>query len=392
MIARPFVGRRGSSSRTYNRRDFSLVPPAPTLCDAIVGAGTAGDRRGQDRDIFAGAACPESLHTEGNVDGMRITLETLQRMERGLLFVNLVDFDMVYGHRNDVAGFARAWTSSTPGCPRSSATLRADDVVFITADHGNDPTTPGTDHTRERVPLLAFGPAVRAGAAGYARQSFCDLGQTVGGGAGRYRRWSAARASWARYIERGSPMSRVTRRETLKLIAAGTAAAGATAAACTPHKTKEKGPVAMKSNVATSADADAILSVTPLGFPWQTHDPFLFCVHHDDAYPAGNEQLGPAASLAGRNLGQDFEGKDGWRMYHGEVVPGFPQHPHRGFETVTIVRAGFIDHSDSLGAAARFGRGDVQWLTAGERHRALRDVPAARARRSRTRSSCSRSG
>jgi redox-sensitive bicupin YhaK (pirin superfamily) len=106
--------------------------------------------------------------------------------------------------------------------------------------------------------------------------------------------------------------------------------------------------------------------VKPLGFPWETADPFLFCVHHDDRYPAGNERLGPAASLAGRDLGQDFAGRDGWRMYHGEVVPGFPQHPHRGFETVTIVRRGFIDHSDSLGAAARFGRGDVQWLTAGQ--------------------------
>ncbi len=109
-----------------------------------------------------------------------------------------------------------------------------------------------------------------------------------------------------------------------------------------------------------------ILSVKPLGFQWETLDPFLFCVHHDDAYPAGNAQLGPAASLAGRNLGQDFEGKDGWRMYHGDAVPGFPQHPHRGFETVTIVREGRIDHSDSLGATARFGGGDVQWLTAGK--------------------------
>jgi hypothetical protein len=109
----------------------------------------------------------------------------------------------------------------------------------------------------------------------------------------------------------------------------------------------------------------AVLEVLPLGFPWVTADPFLFCVHHDDAYPAGNEAMGPAASLAGRNLGQDFEGKDGWRMYHGETVPGFPQHPHRGFETVTIARRGFIDHSDSMGATARFGRGDVQWMTAG---------------------------
>jgi redox-sensitive bicupin YhaK (pirin superfamily) len=109
-----------------------------------------------------------------------------------------------------------------------------------------------------------------------------------------------------------------------------------------------------------------VLEQVKLGFQWVTLDPFLFCVHHDDAYPAGNEQLGPAASLAGRNMGNDFEGKDGWRMYHGDVVPGFPQHPHRGFETVTIVRRGLIDHSDSLGATARFGRGDTQWLTAGK--------------------------
>jgi hypothetical protein len=115
-----------------------------------------------------------------------------------------------------------------------------------------------------------------------------------------------------------------------------------------------------------SDDPDPVLAVAPLGFVWQTQDPFLFCVHHDDRYPAGNERLGPAASLAGRNIGQDFDPKDGWRMYHGDVVPGFPEHPHRGFETVTIVRRGLLDHSDSLGAAARFGGGDVQWLTAGK--------------------------
>jgi redox-sensitive bicupin YhaK (pirin superfamily) len=108
-----------------------------------------------------------------------------------------------------------------------------------------------------------------------------------------------------------------------------------------------------------------ILSIQNLGFQWPTMDPFLFCVHHDDRYPRGNAQLGPDASLAGRDMGQDFAGKDGWRMYHGMSVPGFPSHPHRGFETVTIVRDGLIDHSDSLGATARFGGGDVQWLTAG---------------------------
>lgn len=110
-----------------------------------------------------------------------------------------------------------------------------------------------------------------------------------------------------------------------------------------------------------------VKSVQPLGFPWVTADPFLFCVHHDDAYPAATEALGPPTdALAGRDIGSDFSRKDGWSMYHGDVVPGFPMHPHRGFETVTIVRQGLIDHSDSLGATARFGRGDVQWLTAGK--------------------------
>src|ERR1044071_2618166 len=110
---------------------------------------------------------------------------------------------------------------------------------------------------------------------------------------------------------------------------------------------------------------DVVLETVPLGFPWVAADPFMFCAHHDDAYPAGDARMAPVGSLAGRELGQDFAGKDGWRMYHGEVVPGFPGHPHRGFETVPIVRRGFIDHSDSLGAAARFGSGDTQWLTAG---------------------------
>ena len=108
-----------------------------------------------------------------------------------------------------------------------------------------------------------------------------------------------------------------------------------------------------------------ILSIQALGFTWDTIDPFLFCAYHDDAYPRGNAQLGPQATLAGRQMGQDFSRQDGWSMYHGQTVPGFPAHPHRGFETVTIVRKGLIDHSDSLGARARFGGGDVQWLTAG---------------------------
>jgi redox-sensitive bicupin YhaK (pirin superfamily) len=162
-------------------------------------------------------------------------------------------------------------------------------------------------------------------------------------------------------------MGKTTRRDTLKLIAAGSAA---TAAACSTRKVaqpmaKETSKMSSKGSSNDTTGADAIVSVTKLGFPWRTHDPFLFCVHHDDRYPAGNDKQGPAASLAGRNMGQDFEGINGWRMYHGQDVPGFPQHPHRGFETVTVVRRGLLDHSDSLGATARYGGGDVQWLTAG---------------------------
>lgn len=108
-----------------------------------------------------------------------------------------------------------------------------------------------------------------------------------------------------------------------------------------------------------------VLQTVALGAQWPTLDPFLFCAHHLDHYPVSNGALGPDASLAGRSIGQDFAGIDGWNMYHGATVPGFPQHPHRGFETVTYVRSGWCDHADSLGARARFGEGDVQWLTAG---------------------------
>lgn len=110
---------------------------------------------------------------------------------------------------------------------------------------------------------------------------------------------------------------------------------------------------------------DPILSVDALGTPWATEDPFLFCMHHLDRYPAGNAELGPSADLSHRNLGQDFDGIDGWNMYHGQSIPGFPVHPHRGFETLTVVLQGRLDHADSLGAAARYGDGDAQWLTTG---------------------------
>jgi len=109
----------------------------------------------------------------------------------------------------------------------------------------------------------------------------------------------------------------------------------------------------------------SVLDVVELGFPWDGLDPFIFTVHHVDNYPEGNEALGPDRTLLDRNLGADFSYQNGWSMYHGAAVPGFPQHPHRGFETVTVVRRGYVDHSDSLGATARYGQGDVQWLTTG---------------------------
>jgi hypothetical protein len=121
----------------------------------------------------------------------------------------------------------------------------------------------------------------------------------------------------------------------------------------------------MVFNIALPMRNKAILSIQPITFMLPVSDPFLFCAHHLDYYPKGNDEMGPAASLTGRDIGQDFTIMDGWRMYHGETVPGFPEHPHRGFETVTIVLQGLVDHADSHGQAGRYGHGDVQWMTAG---------------------------
>ena len=125
------------------------------------------------------------------------------------------------------------------------------------------------------------------------------------------------------------------------------------------------GPFGLKA--AKKNQLPMILKIKPLGFQWETLDPFLFCVHHEDAFPKGNAALGPDPQhFKGRHLGEDFIIKDGFRMYHGKKVPGFPGHPHRGFETVTVVRKGMVDHADSMGAAGRYGDGDVQWMTAGK--------------------------
>lgn len=145
---------------------------------------------------------------------------------------------------------------------------------------------------------------------------------------------------------------------------------GVAALGCDRQSRSTAGQTAAGTNVVTSAPTSASMAAVFDSFvlgspPWPTFDPFLFCVHHRDAYGRGNDGLGPVATLEGRNLGSDFSGRDGWNMYHGETIPGFPRHPHRGFETVTLARRGFIDHSDSLGATARFGEGDVQWMTAG---------------------------
>jgi redox-sensitive bicupin YhaK (pirin superfamily) len=121
----------------------------------------------------------------------------------------------------------------------------------------------------------------------------------------------------------------------------------------------------LQKEMSDSNNTNAIIKIRPLGFQWETLDPFLFCVHHEDKYPNGNSEMGPDASLSGRHIGQDFVIKDGWRMYHGSKVPGFPGHPHRGFETITVVREGLVDHADSMGASGRYGNGDVQWMTSG---------------------------
>jgi redox-sensitive bicupin YhaK (pirin superfamily) len=159
-------------------------------------------------------------------------------------------------------------------------------------------------------------------------------------------------------------MSDLSRRDLLKAAATAGALASAGCADATPQPSA---PPSKELPSSTPA-IDPVLGIEPLpkAGVWPTADPFLFCVHHNDFYPAGNPIAGPSASLEGRRMGSDFSGKDGWSMYHGQKVAGFPRHPHRGFETVTAVRKGLIDHADSLGAAARYGDGDVQWLTAGD--------------------------
>ena len=177
VIARPFAGSPGAYKRTPNRRDYSIEPPAETLLDALAKAGIPRSGVGKVDDLFAGKSI-SSKHTASNAEGIRGIKEWLSTAESGLLFANLVDFDQLYGHRNDVAGFYGALREFDAALPSITSRLKEDDLLFITADHGNDPTTPSTDHARERVPLLAGGMRVVPTDLGD-RDTFSDLGATV---------------------------------------------------------------------------------------------------------------------------------------------------------------------------------------------------------------------
>lgn len=177
VIARPFIGEPGAYERTKHRRDYSIEPPAETLLDALEGAGIPRDGVGKVDDLFAGRGI-RSRHTANNAEGIAAIMEWLGKAPEGLLFANLVDFDQSYGHRNDVPGFYWALREFDAALPQLLALLREDDLLFITADHGNDPTTESTDHARECVPLLVMGPAIKPVALGR-RDTFSDLGATV---------------------------------------------------------------------------------------------------------------------------------------------------------------------------------------------------------------------
>lgn len=180
VIARPFVGKaNGSFERTANRRDFSLLPPAGNLLAAVQQAGAPTVAIGKIHDIFADQHIDASYPTKNNADGMEKLLAALAKHPAGLIWANLVDFDMLYGHRNDTAGYGAALEEFDAFLPRLLGLLQPDDLLFITADHGNDPTTVSTDHSREYVPLLAAGQRVAAGVDLGTRSSFADLGATA---------------------------------------------------------------------------------------------------------------------------------------------------------------------------------------------------------------------
>src|SRR6202163_3506916 len=179
VIARPFVGEPGAFTRTPNRHDYAVPPPKGMLLDQLQALGVETYSIGKIFDVFLGRGIGQQVKTKSNADGMAKTLEALDELDRGLIFVNLVDFDMLYGLRNDVEGYARALEEMDGWLPSLDARLGAEDLVILTADHGCDPATPSTDHSREYVPLLAYGAKARMGVNLGGRESLADIGQTV---------------------------------------------------------------------------------------------------------------------------------------------------------------------------------------------------------------------
>jgi phosphopentomutase len=179
VIARPFVGEPGNFTRTERRKDFSLLPPEPTLLDRLVAAGRPVMGVGKIEDIFAHRGLSQSVHSPNNMACVDQTLAYMKESQRGLVFANLVDFDMLWGHRNNPQGYAGGLEAFDRRLPEIMGAMTPPDILFLTADHGNDPTTPSTDHSREYVPLLAYGSRVKPGVDLGTRETFADLGATV---------------------------------------------------------------------------------------------------------------------------------------------------------------------------------------------------------------------
>ena len=179
VIARPFLGEVGQFYRTPNRHDFALEPPHKILLEYVQERGLEVCAVGKIYDIYAGKGITDFETTKGNMEGVNKTLEYMAKVKSGLIMTNLVDFDMLYGHRNDVAGYARALEEFDERLPEIYAALRSEDILVITADHGCDPTLLGTDHTREYVPLLVYGPTLKKGVNLGVRSTFADIGATV---------------------------------------------------------------------------------------------------------------------------------------------------------------------------------------------------------------------
>ncbi|WP_334109378.1 phosphopentomutase [Thermodesulfitimonas autotrophica] len=179
VIARPFVGQPGTFRRTERRHDFSLPPPRPTLLEALTARGYTVAGIGKVSDIFAGRGITQSIPVKNNAENIRRTIEAVREMVPGIVFTNLVDFDTLYGHRNDPVGFARALEEFDAALPELMAAVAPNGALFITADHGCDPTTPSTDHSREYVPLLVWGPRLREGVALGVRATFADVAATI---------------------------------------------------------------------------------------------------------------------------------------------------------------------------------------------------------------------